>query len=808
MSNLSLKMIETIGKYTNIDTSEKELKSYQPIIRSINSYDFSKLENSELLERSRHLKKRALKGVTLDELLVEAYALVKGAASRTLKIQPFDVQLLGAIGMHKGKLIEMQTGEGKTLSAVFCAYLNALTEKGVHVLTFNDYLAKRDAEWMGPVYYLLGLSVGFVQEGMSAGDRRKAYNADITYLTAKEAGFDYLRSFLCYSPDELVQRPFHCAIIDEADSILIDEARVPLIIAGSVAPEKDSFAHLAEIIKKLIPGLDYDTDEYQRNVFLTDSGADKIEQALGCGNIYSAENISLLCAVNSALHAEALLQRDIDYIVRDGKIELVDEFTGRVADKRHWPDGLQTAVEAKEGLEADFTGRILGSTTLQYFLGQYPKICGMTATARTSADELMEFYGVDILTVPTNRQCIRIDYPDIVFTHKEAKYRAIVNEAVQVHAIGRPILIGTASIEESIMLADALKAAGVECNVLNAKNDELEAEIIARAGEFGAVTVSTNMAGRGTDIRLGGPNEQDRGRIAGLGGLYVIGTNRHESLRIDNQLRGRAGRQGDPGSSRFFISLEDDLIIKFGIKKALPEQFQTLKQEQPIDNPVIRQRISHIQKVVEGQNFEIRKTLRKYAYIVEEQRKILHQRRRKILMDQEELALLKEKEPEKHHWACSVAGKEVMQRIEKQLMLFHIDKGWADHLDYVSYLREGIHLVSIAGKDPLDEFAKQVFEAFDGLMDKIELEVVETFRRLTITKDGVDFEKEGLKGPTSTWTYLISDDYFKNNPGLYMISGKNLGFASIAVGISWPLLLPSLLYNRFRKKSKKKNREG
>lgn len=802
MNKLSSRIKNTIIKYCNIQTSEKELENYEPVLRRINAIDYKKLSDIELENISQDFMEKVSKGNCPDELLEEAFALVKEAVQRVLGISAYDVQLLGAIAMYKGKLVEMQTGEGKTLAAVFCAYLNALSGKGVHILTFNDYLAKRDAEWMGPVYRFLGLSVGYINEGMTLEKRKMAYNSDITYITAKEAGFDYLRSFLCYSSEEVVQRPFYCAVIDEADSILIDEARVPLVIAGNMPSERDDQSELAEVVSGLKAGIDYDTDEYGRNVHLTDSGIDRIEKALGCGNIFDEENLTLLCEINSALHAEVLLKRDVDYIIRNGKVELVDEFTGRIADKRHWPEGLQKAVEAKEGLCTRLDGRIMSSITLQDFLLQYPKLCGMTATATTSADELMEFYGVDIVTIPTNKKCIRIDLPDVVFSHKDAKYKAIVKEVLLIHRTGRPVLLGTASIEESDMLAEMLREAGIHCKALNAKNDELEAEIISHAGEYGSVTVSTNMAGRGTDIRLGCGIPGSREQIAALGGLYVIGTNRHESLRIDNQLRGRAGRQGDPGSSRFFISLQDDLLSKFGIQNCLPKEYLNIKQEAPINNKVIAQRIGHIQRVVEGQNFEIRRTLRKYAFTTEEQRKVIHGWRKRVLFDLENYSLLAEKASKKYRLACNEAGEKVVKAVQKHITLFHIDKGWADYLDYTNYLREGIHLVTIAGKNPLDEFSSQAYEAFDNLKERIISEIVNTFNRIEISKDGVDFDKEGLKGPTSTWTYLISDDYYRNNPGLYMISNRNAGFAAMATAVSWPLLLFSLVYNKFKKKGR------
>ena len=799
------RIISTIEKITSpFDWrySESEIKKYKSIVKEINRIEMAGKSNEELLTLSGALSNAAREGAELESLLPEAFALVREAARRVLGIRPFDVQLLAGMAMYRGNIAEMQTGEGKTLAAVFCAYLSALQGKGVHVLTFNDYLAKRDAEWMGPIYRFLGLTVGYVKEGMGREERKKAYNADVTYVTAREAGFDFLRSFLCYESRELVQRPFNCAIVDEADSILIDEARIPLIIAGTAAVEEGNHYALADIARTLRQGVDYDMDDNGRNIFLTDSGADLIEDRFRCGNLYDDRNIQLLCAVNSALHAEVFFKKNIDYIVRSGRIELVDEFTGRIADKRHWPEGLQTAVEAKEGLEIGLSGRIMGSISLQNFLDHYPRLCGMTATAKSSAEELRKFYGLNIVEIPTNKPCIRTDHPDVLFTHKAAKYKAVVEEVRRVHSAGRPVLIGTASVEESDMLAGMLAGAGIECSVLNAKNDELEAKIIAGAGGLGAVTVSTNMAGRGTDIRLGGEDERNRDEVTKLGGLYVIGTNLHESVRIDNQLRGRAGRQGDSGASRFFISMEDDLIVRFGVKRALPSKLQAIRQEGPLDNILIRDRIAHIQRVVEGQNFEIRNTLGKYASVIEEQRKIIHKKRQQVLKDELEPGLLALREPERYNMLLKEAGSEILHAVEKRLTLFYLDQCWADYLDYSNYIREGIHLVTISGKNPMDEFICRSAEAFQGLGERIENEIIAVFNRLKITKAGVDFDKEGLKGPTSTWTYVISDDYFKNNPGLYMQSNRNIGFASVGIAILWPLTVPALVFNRFRRKKK------
>jgi preprotein translocase subunit SecA len=460
---------------------EFDLKPYQKMLARINKLEagFQSVSDRVLKQTSQNLITRARSGEGVDDLLIEAFALVREAARRVLGLRPFDVQIIAGIVMHEGKLAEMQTGEGKTLVAVLPAYLNALSGCGVHVLTFSDYLARRDAEWMGPVYEFLGLTVGFVQEGMSIRQRQKAYASDVTYATAKEAGFDFLRDHLVFEKVDLVHRPFHFVIVDEADANLIDEARVPLVIAGSTTTPPIDYNLMTEIVRRLDSDLDFETDEYSRNIILTESGLDRIESELGCGNLHAPENLTLLTGINLALHAEVLLKRDVDYIVRDGKVELVDEFTGRVAEKRRWPHGLQAAIEAKEGLQIQPEGTILGSITLIHLLQLYPKVCAMTATARHAAEELKEFYGLDIVVIPPNRTCIRIDHPDVVFTHTEAKNKAIAEEIARVHSSGRPILVGTRSVGESERLAATLQPAGIECQVLNAKNDELEAKIVA-----------------------------------------------------------------------------------------------------------------------------------------------------------------------------------------------------------------------------------------------------------------------------------------------------------------------------------------
>ncbi|MDP4091961.1 MAG: accessory Sec system translocase SecA2 [Bacillota bacterium] len=794
INKIDFKKLARQLKYKHV---EFDTESYVSLLEEINSYNFESNDDSSLKEMSQKLKWKVSQGEALDRLLPETYAVVREMSARVLGMRHFDVQVLAGIAMHYGNIVEMQTGEGKTLAAVLPACLNALTGKGVHILTFNDYLAKRDAEWMGPVYRMFGLSVGYVQEKMSPEQRRKAYECDITYLTARESGFDYIRDFLCTDERQLILKPYNFAIVDEADSIMIDEARVPLVIAGKMDEDQNTPQLMADIVKGMTFGQDYDTDEYSRNVYLTDAGTHKAEKLLNCGNLYLPANIWLLTALNSALHAQALLKREKDYIVRNGKIEIIDEFTGRIAEKRHWPDGLQSAVEAKEGLKSDSRGRILNSITMQDFLKLYPKLCGMTGTAKSASDEFFEFYGLNVAVIPTNKPCIRIDHPDMIFTHTEAKINALVKEIKQVHDTGRPILIGTLTVEESERLEKALKSAGVECQVLNAKNDELEAKIITNAGKLGAVTVSTNMAGRGADIKLGGENEEEHDRVAELGGLYVIGTNRHESMRIDNQLKGRAGRQGDPGSTRFFISLEDDLMIRYRLKDLIPPKYYPSKQDDPIDGDILGREISSAQKIIDGQNFDIRRNLKKYTIILEQQRQIIHKRRYEVLTGRQPMQILENRSPVRYAELKRSIGEDILKKVEKLLALYYMNRCWEDYLDYVGYIREGIHLVAIAGKDPQLEFHQKVIAAFNEMQESIISSMVDKFNSAKIDENGINLEKEGLKGPSSTWTYIIDDG--TEQFGMLKMLGDT---AAMAAGA---FLIPlSMLYGVFNKNSNRR----
>jgi preprotein translocase subunit SecA len=743
--------------------------------------------DADLRQAAGTLLTRARSGTPLDDLLVDVFALAREIAERLLGMRPFDVQVMAGVVLHRRNLVEMQTGEGKTLAAVLPAALNALTGRGVHILTFNDYLARRDAAWMGPVYEAMGLSVGIIQEGMSTADRQAAYGADITYATAKEAGFDFLRMHLACRPSEVVHRPFNYVIVDEADSILIDEARVPLVIAGERETSEADPYRIARVVAGLREGADWGTDEHGRSVFLTEGGLDRVEHELGCGDLHEPANYLLLTEVNQALHARALLRRDVDYIVRSDRIELVDEFTGRMVDDRRWPDGLQAALEAKEGLPIRPGGHILGSVTLQHFLMHYPRLSGMTATALPASVELSDVYGLTTVPILPNRPCIRRDLPDVIFTDKEAKYGALVAEITDTNRSGRPVLVGTCSVEESELLAGRLRQAGVACQVLNAKNDEAEAAIIAQAGAARAVTISTNMAGRGTDIRLGGAEGVERDRIVNLGGLYVIGTNRHESRRIDDQLRGRAGRQGDPGLSRFFVSLEDDLMVRYGIETLIPAKLRPKPQKEPVAHPVIRREVDRLQRIVEGQNRDIRKTLWRYSQLVERQRKTLQDWRMAVLSDPACLVVFAERLPERHRHLCGLLGKQAVEQAERAIMLHHIDECWADHLAFIAHVREGIHLADIGGLDPLEEFHKQVAEAFRMLHATIEARAAATLEAVEMINGRIDLAGAGVRGPSSTWTYLVNDRVLSDLQ--QMLSGPHsLAFSAVAWLTTWPVL--------------------
>ncbi len=780
---------------------ERDLSAYRETLARVSALEPSAaaLDDAGLTTWARALRARVADGAGVEAQLPEAFALAREAARRAIGQRPFDEQVLAGLALAQGKIAEMATGEGKTLAAVAPVFLQALAGRGAHVLTFNDYLARRDAAWMGPVYERLGLTVGFVQERMSVAERKRAYAADVTYLTAKEAGFDHLRDALALEPADRAQREYHFALVDEADSILIDEARIPLVIAGETGEALAGPERLAALVRTLVPGRDFDTDGHAHNIALTEGGIAGVEATLGCGGLHALENVSLHAQLRHALHAEHLLRRDVDYIVRAGRVELVDESTGRVADKRHWPDGLHAAVEAKEGLRLTSEGRILGQVTLQHFLRLYPRLAGMTATAHTAAEELEAFYGLRTVVIPTHRPMIRVGEPDVVFTHQSAKRAALVTEIARVHAAGRPVLVGTASVGESEELAAALGAAGVTCEVLNAKNDEREAAIVSRAGAPGAVTISTNMAGRGTDIRLGGPDELRRDAVVAQGGLYVIGTNRHASLRIDQQLRGRAGRQGDPGSSRFFVSLEDPLIRRYGVEQLVSARHLPARQDPPVESRLLRAEIARAQRIVEDEGFQLRRTLYGYSEIVEKQRRAIQRWRTSVLEQSEEQRLLADRAAERRARLLPLVGEAVLDEVERRLTLLAIDRCWSDHLAELREMREDSVLLAFAGRFPLAEFHHQAGESFQALEDRIEGEVVRDFERIEVTPEGVDWEREGLRGPSATWTYLVGENPFGAS-GLMSPAGRT-GMVAAAVGVPWLVLLQGLgvLWQRRKK---------
>ena len=714
------------------------------------------LNDKQLREQFDGLRLQITDGKSLDDVCVDAFAVIREVAWRTVKLRPFDVQMLAAFAMQTGKCVEMQTGEGKTLAAAVVVSLRAVTGLGVHVLTFNDYLAKRDAEWMAPLYRSLGLSVGYIVQGMTRTQRQSAYQCDITYITAKEAGFDFLRDQLCEEHSHRVQRAFYFAIVDEADSILIDEARIPLVIATQAEKDETDLYKIVELVKTLESEVHYEIKLSGRNIALTDVGIRVLERQLGIRELHSEDNMHMLARINLALQAEVLLQKDVDYMVRNNAIEVIDEFTGRVAENRKWPGGLQAALEAKEGLEIQPQGQVLNSISLQHFVENYNSIAGMTGTANEATEELSEFYNLTVVVVPPDRPCIRVDHPDRVFATQAAKTAALVQEVKSQYVVGRPVLIGTASVEETEVLAEQFTKANIPCRVLNAANDHLEAEIIAEAGALSAVTISTNMAGRGTDICLGGTKCDAGQRVVELGGLYVIGTNRHESRRVDNQLRGRCGRQGDPGESRFFVSLEDNLIARHGIAALINPPGNA--DDQPIEHKETARRISHVQRVIEGECFEVRRTLRMYSQLLEVQRRTISKDRDALLTGSKATKALKKHDPELRQKLIADWGEQHIVEAERIVTLIHLDWCWSDHLAHATEIREGIHLVSLGGFNAFDAFNKELNLEFTDFLSDVEQKVVQTMRTATFTRDGIDLEEQGLKSPSSTWTFMINDN--------------------------------------------------
>ena len=683
-------------------------------------------------------------------------AVGREAARRALGERAFDVQLIGTMAMLSGHIAEMATGEGKTLSGAIAAAGYALAGRSVHVVAVNDYLARRDAEWMRPVYDLLGVSVGWINQSSTPDERRDAYAAEVTYAPVSEIGFDVLRDRLAISVDDMVTQPPDVALIDEADSVLIDEARVPLVLAGS-AEEGVADVTMAEIVRKLAPGAHYEVDEDARNVTLTELGARAAERHLGGIDLYSDEHLETLTRLNVALHAHALLQRDVDYIVSGEKVRLVSQSRGRVAWLQRLPDGLHAAVEAKEGLSATDTGEILDSITIESLIRAYPTVCGMTGTAVAVGEQLREFYGVEVAVIPPNVPPIRVDEPDRLYATVEGKEKAIIARVAAEHETGRPVLLGTLDIAESERLATRLKRQGLPCVVLNAKNDAEEAAIIAEAGADGAITVSTQMAGRGTDIKLGGTSG-DRERIAELGGLLVIGTGRHESSRLDQQLSGRSGRQGDPGRSAFFASMEDELITQYAGDVEPPDE---VDEDGLISDPAAHWVLGHAQRVAEGVNLEIHRNTWRYNKLIEEQRRIVLDHRERVLRTDAALTTLGERCPERLAELRESVPEDVLVDAARQITLYYLDRGWASHIADLADVREGIHLRALGrGLDPLDEFHKAAVKSFNTVLEEAADRSAEAFRTADITADGVDLGSEGLKRPSATWTYLVQDNPF------------------------------------------------
>ena len=822
--------------------NERLLRQLQRTVDKINALEpqMEKLSDAELQAKTPEFKQRIANGESLDKLLPEAFAVCREASRRVLGMRHYDVQLIGGMVLHLGKIAEMRTGEGKTLVATLPVYLNALEGKGVHVVTVNDYLAKRDSSWMGRLYSWLGLSVGVVYPGMPHSDKKAAYEADITYATNNEIGFDYLRDNMALSKEDRFQRGLNFAIVDEVDSILIDEARTPLIISGPADESPELYIKVNRIVPNMTrqqteDGIgDYWVDEKSKQVHLSEAGQEHAEELLRRAGIlaedeslYAPHNIHVVHHLNAALRAHAIYQRDVDYIVRDGEVIIVDEFTGRTLPGRRWSDGLHQAVEAKEGVPVQRENQTLASITFQNLFRMYRKLAGMTGTADTEAYEFQSIYGLEVVVIPTHRPMVRKDHPDAVFLNKAGKYRAVINEIKDCHSRGQPVLVGTTSIEVSEMLSEQLRAAGIPHQVLNAKQHEREAQIVAQAGRPGAVTIATNMAGRGTDIVLGGsleaeiaeltaqnggvePDEVTKARlkaewqkrhdeVKALGGLHIIGTERHESRRIDNQLRGRAGRQGDPGSSRFYLSLEDNLMRIFAadwVQRVMARM--GLKEDDIIESPLVTKQIANAQRKVEAHNFDIRKNLLEFDDVNNDQRKVIYAQRDELL-DAEDIreniegirrdvvaefvtrfvppqsideqwdlpglqatleqelgvrvdlqglvAGAKEIDAEGilEHVQDAVArhfaereqqiGSETMRLLEKHIMLNVLDQNWKEHLARMDYLRQGIHLRGYAQKQPKQEYKREAFELFSDMLEKVKRDVITLLARVRIRSE-------------------------------------------------------------------------
>jgi len=710
-------------------------------------------------------------------------ALGREAARRALGERPFDVQLLGTLAMLNGQVAEMATGEGKTLSGALAAAGYVRRGHRVQVMSVNDYLARRDAEWMGPVYDLLGVSVGWVTQASAPDERRKAYAADVCYGSASEIGFDVLRDRLATSVADLVTEEPDVILIDEADSVLVDEALVPLVLAGSAGPA-DSGREMAEIAGRLLPRLHYEVDDERRNVFLTDAGTRIAEQALGGINLYAEQNLDVLTQLNVALHARALLQRDVDYIVRDDRIHLISASRGRVARRQRWPDGLHAAVEAKEGLRASESGQILDSITIQALVRRYPVACGMTGTAVAVGEQLREFYGLEIAVIPPNLPCVREDEPDRLYRTAADKEDAVVSQVADTHAAGRPVLIGTLDVAESERLAERMGQSGLSCVVLNAKNDAQEAAIVAEAGALGAITVSTQMAGRGTDIRLGGSHDcgtpgggtpgggisNRHDQVAGLGGLLVIGMGRHASSRLDDQLRGRSGRQGDPGGSVFFVSLEDELITTC-VPDAAP--VPDTGPGGQVTDPRAQWTVGHAQRVAEGVHLQIHRDTWRYNTLLEDQRRSVLEHRDGLLRTDIALRTLAGSFPERAAALRESLPEEVLTEAARQISLAQLDHAWAEYLAQAADLREGINLRALGhgpspfggSLNPLEEYNREMTRLFSQFRNDVTALTGHAFQSVTITADGADLAAGGLARPSATWTYVVQDNPFGTDFG-------------------------------------------
>jgi preprotein translocase subunit SecA len=736
-----------------------ELTKYQALLPAIEAResDIAALSDSDLTKEVAKLRKTAL----AEDDLVEFCALAREAAKRALNERPYDVQLLGVMGMLCGHVVQMATGEGKTLAGALAAAGFALRGKRVHVISVNDYLARRDAEWMHPVYDLLGVTVGWVGEKVTVEHRRDSYESEVCYGSVSEIGFDLLRDRLATDPADLVTTEVQVALIDEADSVLVDEAKVPLVMAGTAqGAERDT--DMAEVVRRLRAGVHYEQDEDGRNAWLTPSGAKAVEKALGGVDLYSDDG-QCLAAVNVALHAHALLERDVDYIVRDNKVQLINTSRGRIAALQRWPDGLQAAVEAKEAVAATESGEVLDSITVQALIARYPLVCGMTGTAVAVAEQLREFYQLEVAKIEPNKPCVREDEQIRLYTTEEAKEDGLVKEIVSTHETGRPILVGTLDVAESERIATRLSEKGLTCVVLNAKNDAEEAAIVADAGAYGAITVSTQMAGRGTDIRLGGHDETDHDKVAEVGGLYVIGTGHYPSSRLDDQLRGRAGRQGDPGGSVFFSSMQDEQLLQYAPEVMLHTFREPPGEDGLVKDKTARQFVRHAQRVAEGVELEIHRNTWRYTRLIEQQRDIIMKHRDKILHGDAADKLFAKHAPERHGELVEEFGEELVANAARQILLYHLDRRWVDHLGYVADVRETVHLRALAKETPIDEFHRAVVPAFNQVVPEAHQTAQASFDTVKISANGAELEEAGLKRPTSTWTYMIYDNPFDSD---------------------------------------------